>query len=121
MSNYPKEEKENREEKNDTAKLSDYQSEKQNDDINWSDLKDLSLGEVMEQLDKSTDSSQTEAMDEQASDSMEESVEKLFEDNPILATYLRGHKEGTQVEALKKIEELVKKKETAEKVTDAPE
>lgn len=121
MSNYPKEEKENREKKNDTAKLPDYQSEKQNDDINWSDLKDLSLGEVMEQLDKSTDSSQTEAMDEQASDSMEESVEKLFEDNPILATYLRGHKEGTQVEALKKIEELVKKKETAEKVTDAPE
>jgi len=120
MSNYPKEEKENREKKDDTAKLPDYQSEKQNDDINWSDLKDLSLGEVMEQLDKFTDSSHTDAMDEQASDSMEESVEKLFEDNPILATYLRGHKEGTQVEALKKIEELVKKKETAEKETDSP-
>lgn len=120
MSNYPKEEKEKQEKKNDTAKSPDYQSEKQNDDINWSDLKDLSLGEVMEQLDKFTDSSHTDAMDEQASDSMEESVEKLFEDNPILATYLRGHKEGTQVEALKKIEELVKEKETAEKVTDSP-
>lgn len=120
MSNYPKEEKEKQEKKNDTAKSSDYQSEKQNDDINWSDLKDLSLGEVMEQLDKFTDSSHTDAMDEQASDSMEESVEKLFEDNPILATYLRGHKEGTQVEALKKIEELVKEKESAEKVTDSP-
>lgn len=115
MSNYPKEEKEKQEKKNDTAKSPDYQLEKQNDDINWSDLKDLSLGEVMEQLDKFTDSSHTDAMDEQASDSMEESVEKLFEDNPILATYLRGHKEGTQVEALKKIEELVKEKETAEK------
>lgn len=121
MSNYPKEEKEKQEKKNDTAKSPDYQSEKQNDDINWSDLKDLSLGEVMEQLDKFTDSSHTDAMDEQASNSMEESVEKLFEDNPILATYLRGHKEGTQVEALKKIEELVKEKETAEKVTDVPE
>ncbi len=120
MSNYPKEEKEKQEKKNDTAKSPDYQSEKQNDDINWSDLKDLSLGEVMEQLDKFTDSSHTDAMDEQASDSMEESVEKLFEDNPILATYLRGHKEGTQVEALKKIEELVKEKETAEKETDSP-
>lgn len=120
MSNYPTEEKEEQEKKNDTAKSPDYQSEKQNDDINWSDLKDLSLGEVMEQLDKFTDSSHTDAMDEQASDSMEESVEKLFEDNPILATYLRGHKEGTQVEALKKIEELVKEKETAEKVTDSP-
>lgn len=121
MSNYPKEEKEKQEKKNDTAKSPDYQSEKQNDDINWSDLKDLSLGEVMEQLDKFTDSSHTDAMDEQASNSMEESVEKLFEDNPILATYLRGHKEGTQVEALKKIEELVKEKETTEKVTDVPE
>lgn len=120
MSNYPKEEKEKQEKKNDTAKSPDYQSEKQNDDINWSDLKDLSLGEVMEQLDKFTDSSHTDAMNEQASDSMEESVEKLFEDNPILATYLRGHKEGTQVEALKKIEELVKVKETAEKETDSP-
>jgi len=120
MSNYPKEEKEKQEKKNDTAKSPDYQLEKQNDDINWSDLKDLSLGEVMEQLDKFTDSSHTDAMDEQASDSMEESVEKLFEDNPILATYLRGHKEGTQVEALKKIEELVKEKETAEKETDSP-
>ncbi|MFD2729473.1 cell division site-positioning protein MapZ family protein [Enterococcus camelliae] len=113
MSNYPKDEEKQQTEKQHTNEEVTEQSVEKNDDINWSELKNLSLGEVIEQLDQSIDASNgdLENSDDHEKKLTDASIEKLFEDNPILATYIRGHKDGTQVEALTKIEELMKQKE----------
>lgn len=95
-----------------------------NDDIHWSDLKSVPLGKVMEQLQEELSdtamSDETKLSEEQepditveASTTQAEQVtattqSTTFEDNPILAAYLRAHKEGRQIEAQAEIEELIR-------------
>lgn len=92
----------------------------ENDNIEWSELKEISLGEVMDQfhnLYDETSQDDTEepvkAVDRPERDLSETKVEE-FEDDPILAAYLKAYKEGRHLEAQEEIKALIRQKEEQE-------
>lgn len=92
----------------------------ENDNIEWSELKEISLGEVMDQFHNLYDeTSQDDAeepiktVDRPERDLSETKVEE-FEDDPILAAYLKAYKEGRHLEAQEEIKDLIRQKEEQE-------
>lgn len=90
----------------------------ENDNIEWAQLKEISLGEVMDQFHHLYDETSVEeptevskTVDRPERDLAETSVTE-FEDDPILAAYLKAYKEGRHLEAQEEIKALIRQKET---------
>ncbi|MHC5269707.1 cell division site-positioning protein MapZ family protein [Enterococcus sp. LJL98] len=84
------------------------ESEKEsNDNINWSNYQEVSLGSVMEHF--------NDAIDEEAADSTNE-----FADNPILEAYIRRHRNGDQAADQDLVAAIEKQKEEKEESLAEP-
>lgn len=97
-----------------------------NDDINWSNFEDVSLGSVIEhfhevieeaqptEVTTESDLTKEEVTDESTAPILEQEEDsEPFEDNPILSAYIRRHKEGADEEELIAAIENQQQKEAA--------
>lgn len=112
--------------KQETAKPTNVaQAQLANDDINWSNFEDVSLGSVIEHFHEVIEETQSTEVTTEADLTKEEvahestlpaleqtEMTEPFEDNPILSAYIRRHKEGADEEELMAAIEEQQQKET---------